>query len=230
MTINLRASLIFLPGFSLIRQFAAGISRLFLRLRLFNKKVYIGYGCSVAKVRFEGFSKVYPRCSIRQSSIGMASYIGYGSTLDSTSVGRFCSIGPDVRVGLHTHPLNFPSTHPAFYSPFFQSSLSFQEVPIVEELSRPVTIGHDVWIGARAMVLGGIDIGIGAVVAAGALVTRNVPPYAVVAGVPARIIRFRFSQDQIRILLESRWWDMSIAELEANKALFAKPYDSSDWI
>ena len=219
-----------MPGFSLVRLFAGGISRLLLRLRLFKKKVYIAYGCNLSEVRFEGFSKVYPHCSLWNSSIGLATYIASGATLESANVGRFCSIGPDVCIGLGSHPLNYPSTHPAFYSPLFRSSISFHDTALVEEQSRAVTIGHDVWIGARAMVLGGIDIGIGAVVAAGAIVTKDIPPYAIVAGVPARIIRFRFSEDQIRILLESRWWDMSIPELKACKVLFAKPYDSTDWL
>jgi serine acetyltransferase len=97
-------------------------------------------------------------------------------------------------------------------------------------MSQAVTIGHDVWIGARVLVLGGVNIGIGAVVAAGAVVTKDVPPYAIVAGVPARIIRYRFNEDQIRTLLETRWWDMSIAELKASKDLFGRPYDAGNWL
>lgn len=227
---KIRDSLVFLPGCSLARSFAAGISRLLLRLRLFRKKVYIGYGCKLFEVGFEGYSKVYPRCSLWRSSIGLATYIASGATLESANVGRYCSIGPDVCVGLATHPLNYPSTHPAFYSPLFQSSISFQDTALVEEMSQAVTIGHDVWIGARVLVLGGVNIGIGAVVAAGAVVTKDVPPYAIVAGVPARIIRYRFNEDQIRTLLETRWWDMSIAELKASKDLFGRPYDAGNWL
>jgi serine acetyltransferase len=76
-----------------------------------------------------------------------------------------------------------------------------------------VVIGHDVWLGSQSLVLSGVAIGHGAVVAARAVVTRDVPPYAIVAGNPARLVRYRMSEDQIAALLDSRWWDLPEAEI-----------------
>jgi virginiamycin A acetyltransferase len=90
------------------------------------------------------------------------------------------------------------------------------DVPIVEY--KRITIGNDVWIGARAVILDGITIGDGAIVGACAVVTKDVPPYAVVAGVPARVIRYRFSEKKIRTLLELQWWEWSPEEIKARLA------------
>lgn len=225
-----RDFLVFLPGYSFVRFFFAGARRLRQRLSLFPKKVFIGYGCNLSDVAFEGFSKIYPRCSLSRTSIGRATYIASDGIFEACKIGRFCSIGPGVQAGLATHPLSFPSTHPAFYSSLRQSSVSFQEASLVDELPRPIDIGHDVWIGARATLLGGVTIGTGAVVAAGALVTKDVPPYAIVAGVPARIIRFRFACAEINRLMASEWWELSLRELEECKSFFSRPFCSDDWI
>jgi acetyltransferase-like isoleucine patch superfamily enzyme len=109
--------------------------------------------------------------------------------------------------GLGAHPTNWLSTHPAFYSLRRQSGVTFVQENHFDEL-RPVTIGSDVWIGARTLVLDGISVGDGAVIAAGAVVTRDVPPYAVVGGVPARPIRYRFDDAVIAELLDWRWWEL----------------------
>jgi acetyltransferase-like isoleucine patch superfamily enzyme len=125
------------------------------------------------------------------------------------NIGAFCSIGPEVIIGgLGTHPTNFVSTHPVFYSRLCQSGITFSSENLVEEL-KSVTVGNDVWIGARALILDGVTIGDGAIIAAGAVVTTDVPPYAIVGGVPAKIIRYRFSEDIISILLEWKWWELS---------------------
>ena len=89
-----------------------------------------------------------------------------------------------------------------------------------EDVLRPVSIGNDVWIGARVIVLGGVTIGNGAVIGAGSVVTRDVPPYAVVAGTPARLIRYRFEEPVIRRLEELRWWDKPEEELKRALPLF----------
>jgi len=90
---------------------------------------------------------------------------------------------------------------------------------IFEELKR-TQIGNDVWIGARAIVLDGISIGDGAVIAAGAVVTKDVPPYAIVGGVPAKLIRYRFEDDVIQELLKWKWWDLSLDDLQKNAPQF----------
>ena len=97
------------------------------------------------------------------------------------------------------------STHPVFFSTRMQSGYTFADESYFEEY-RGTTIGNDVWIGANAIVIDGVRIGDGAVVAAGAVVTKDVPAYAIVGGVPARIIRYRFLQTDIDVLLKINWW------------------------
>lgn len=163
--------------------------------------------------------------SYLNGTIGRYSYIGAGSHIFA-SVGSFCSIGNDVKVVPSSHPVTFVSTSPAFYSPGGQTVKSFvSKVKFDESLYVPGTqsrcdIGNDVWIGDNALIKGGVTIGDGAVVAMGAVVVGDVPPYAIVGGVPAKIIKYRFSQDIIDRLLEIKWWDKDEAWLSDNKESF----------
>jgi acetyltransferase-like isoleucine patch superfamily enzyme len=122
-------------------------------------------------------------------------------------VGHYCSIGPGAIVGLAQHPTqDFVSTHPKFYLEYPGVHPSFVSRDCFEGHVR-TTVGNDVWIGAHAMIKGGVSIGDGAVIGAGAVVTRDAEPYGIYAGVPARLIRFRFDEETVRILLQFRWWD-----------------------
>ncbi len=116
-------------------------------------------------------------------------------------------------IGAGRHPLDWLSTHPAFYSTRSQAGLSFVDENLYDELSARTVVGSDVWIGARSLIMGGVEVGDGAIVAAGAVVTRSVPPYAVVRGVPATVARFRFTPEVIEELLDFRWWDLPDATL-----------------
>lgn len=145
--------------------------------------------------------------------IGRASYVSAQSKLKDATIGAFCSIGPEVIIGgLARHPTDFVSTHPAFYSVRNQTSLSFTRVSHVEEVGH-TRLGNDVWVGARAMILDGVTVHDGAVIAAGAVVTRDVPAYAIVGGVPARVLKYRFSSEIIAEIEASRWWEADDATL-----------------
>ncbi len=137
-----------------------------------------------------------------------------------TTVGRYCSIAQGVRVMNRNHPLEFKSTHAFFFNPM----LGHCDRDPVDYM--PLEIGSDVWIGTNALVLPHVRrIGDGAVVAAGAVLNKDVPPYAIVVGNPARVVRFRFSQSIIDQLLAERWWEKSVEELELSQ--FGKPLVSA---
>jgi acetyltransferase-like isoleucine patch superfamily enzyme len=125
--------------------------------------------------------------------------------VESGRIGKFCSIAANVSIGMADHPLHHLSTHVATYeAPLF--GLLRKSKPLDQPKPIPV-IGNDVWIARGATILRGVIGGDGAVVAAGAVVTRDVPAFAIVAGNPARIIRYRFEEEDIQRILASKWWD-----------------------
>src|SRR5580658_1910543 len=142
-----------------------------------------------------------------KTQIGDYSYLGRNCNVNTAAIGKFCSIASEVYIGLGSHPLApFVSTHPIFYlrKPF--RDWDFADRDYQSEYAH-TTIGNDVWIGLRAAIRDGVKVGDGAVIAAGAIVTRDIPPYAIVAGVPARILRYRFPPETIQFLMEFKWWD-----------------------
>ncbi len=165
------------------------------------ESVVLGRGCSISRgvelgpgVRMGDFS--YANCS---------------ALIHSGEIGRFCSIGPYAQIGLALHPVDRRSTSPLLYGSHNVLGVqsSWQDFP------KPPVIGSDVWIGAAAFISQGVRVGHGAVIGAGAVVTHDVAPYAIVAGVPARVIRMRFGPATVDRLLDSRWWEMDLAELRS---------------
>lgn len=170
--------------------------------------------------RFGNYNTFYSCSNITNATVGDFSYIASYSRLNNISIGKFTSIGPDVLAGMGTHPSRgFISTHPAFFSTLHQVEMSFVDKPHFNEFD-PIKIGNDVWIGARVIIIEGITIGDGAIIAAGAVVTKDVPDYAVVAGVPAKILRYRFETNEIERLKNLKWWDRDISWLKKNVELF----------
>jgi acetyltransferase-like isoleucine patch superfamily enzyme len=164
-------------------------------------------------------AQIYRSSQIYNSKIGAYSYIGPGSSIVCTDIGKFCSIAQKVNIGLGSHNMNVISTSPIFFSKKNATGYTWTTENAFEEFER-IVIGNDVWIGMNAMLMSGITIGDGAVIAAGAVVTKDVPPYAVIGGVPAKIIKYRFPEETIIKLLEVKWWDFPDATLKKNVALF----------
>ncbi|WP_330853092.1 CatB-related O-acetyltransferase [Dickeya undicola] len=133
------------------------------------------------------------------------------------TIGRYCSIAKNVKIMGSQHPTNWFTTSPIVYRDEFSikeiAGISLTEGMYFNETLPAPKIGHDVWIGEGAILKGGIVVSDGAIIAANAVVTKDVPPYAVVAGVPARVIKYRFEPQIIRALVASSWWDYDFASL-----------------
>ena len=150
--------------------------------------------------------------------MGRYSYMGKNNSVCNVRIGAFCSIASYCAIGGGDHALDAVSTSPVFYKGrnVFRKNFAYIE----KSLNESVIIGNDVWIGENAFISSGIEIGDGAVIGAHSVVTHNVPPYAIVAGAPAKIIRYRFSKDSIQKLLEIKWWDWSEEKLKRQSELF----------
>lgn len=123
-------------------------------------------------------------------------------------IGNFSVIAKDCEIGLGVHPTNYLTCHSIFYK---NSPWSFHKewVKPIEGIAKTTHIGNDVWIGARCIVMDGVTIGNGAIVAAGSVVAKDVPPFAIVGGAPAKVIKYRFPQEVIDRLEEIQWWNLS---------------------
>lgn len=158
--------------------------------------------------------------SIVDSNLGRFSGVGRYSKLNAADVGPFCSIAWDVTVGAIAHPTDWPSTHAFAYDPGEGGFVAERHFA-----SPRTALGHDVWIGANSVILPGVEIGGGAIVGAGSVVTADVAPYMVVAGNPARELRPRFDAELAARLDDSRWWEWPDSLLAERIELFGRPLD-----
>ena len=136
-----------------------------------------------------------------KTSLGSFNYVGYHTMTLNATIGNYCSIASGVKIGQGDHDLKCVSTSTHIYGPK-------HGITDHNDCAKKTVIENDVWIAANAVVKQGVTVGTGAVVGAGAVVTKDVPPYAIVGGVPAKVIRYRFDDDTIKMLLESKWWEL----------------------
>jgi len=169
------------------------------------------------------YNVLFKNAAINNSVIGDHTFIQKNSTVNYANVGKFCSISSGVTIGLGQHPTSHVSTHPAFYSSTQPVAKAFNDEDIYSPIMK-TDIGHDVWIGQNVLVMDGVKIGIGAIVAAGAVVTKSVPDYAIVGGVPAKVIGYRFDEDIRKSLLATKWWEMPEKWLQEHYPLFDDPF------
>lgn len=176
----------------------------------------------IKKLRFSSISgcQIHPTSVIESGSqvvntvMDRHSFCGYDCTILQCRIGAFCSIADNVYIGGSKHPMHFASTSPCFLSHKDSVKTKFAKHDYYE---LPQTIiGADVWIGHGAKIKAGITIGHGAVIGMGAIVTKDVPPYAIAGGNPSKIIKFRFEKELRDKLLKSKWW---LLEDEALRAL-----------
>jgi acetyltransferase-like isoleucine patch superfamily enzyme len=155
--------------------------------------------------------------------IGDYSYVQARTQVFNAEIGPYCSIAPEVVIGLADHPTHFISTSPAFYDNTQPMPHAFVNAPLVAAHLPRTVVGADVWIGQRAMIKAGVKIGVGAVIGAGALVTKDVAPYSIVVGAPAKVLRMRFEPSIINGLQRTRWWELSSQALIELTQYFDNP-------
>lgn len=186
--------------------------------RKYGKLVRFWYSTHLSpRSEFEGMNMVSPGSSF-YGRMGYGTYIG-GNTHLNADIGRFASIGPNVRVINATHPMKepFATTCPLFFSldrgknPGHETFAKRQMVEefryYYKEREIDIKIGNDCWIGEGVTFIGGTEVHDGAVVLAGAYVVKDVPPYAIVGGVPAKIVGYRYDEDTIKFLQDIQWWN-----------------------
>ena len=159
----------------------------------------------------------------RNSLIGpgatVGKYTGFNADchISRATIGSFCAIGARNGLNPFNHPIDWLSTHEFQYHPkafdWMEEYREFDRLERTPDMFHYPTFGSDIWTGHNVNVMGGVSIGHGAIIAAGAVVTRDVPPYAIVAGLPAKIIRYRFDEKTIERLLAVRWWDFDLPKL-----------------
>lgn len=170
---------------------------------------------------FTRYTSLQRKAKLMKSVVGKHSRICINTELFNTTVGNFSIIARNSVVGLGAHPTNTLTPHSIFYKKNrWKWCDEWCEDIGFREADKSINIGNDVWIGMRCLILDGVTIGDGAIVAAGAVVTKDVPPYAVVGGVPAKVLKYRFSPDIIARLLEIKWWNLPDEEITRVSDLF----------
>lgn len=189
------------------------------------KKINCRFGknSEIENSDFQEYTNVAHHASIINSSIGKRTSIGRYSKINNAKIGKYCSISWDVTIGATSHPIEHISTHAFCYRPQF--GIVNNNIELKKKI---VTIDNDVWIGCGAIILPGVHIGSGAVIGAGSVVTKDVLPYEIVAGVPAKKIRNRFDDEIIKKLLKINWWDLEDKILKQNISLFQQEFNIND--
>lgn len=172
-----------------------------------------------AKTKFTKTTALGRRVRCYNVIIGNYSSIRDKGKAMNAIIGNYSVIAKECEIGLGVHPTNYLTCHSIFYK---NSPWGFHKewVKPIKGVAKTTRIGNDVWIGARCIVMDGVTIGNGAIVAAGSVVTKDVPPFAVVGGAPAKFIKFRFSQEVIDRLEEIKWWDLPDEEITKRISLW----------
>lgn len=168
----------------------------------------------------EHFSRAERNNVIVDSKIGRYTYFGKDAVINHSEIGQFCSVSWGVTIGPPEHDYTRVTSHEFLYSDKYDLKPKEAEPSYCQNPKR-TKIGNDVWIGADVIIMNGVCIGDGAVIGANSTVTKDIPPYAIAVGSPAKVIRYRFEEDVIQKLLKIKWWDLPVDVIKENHALFA---------
>lgn len=184
----------------------------------------ISRNCQIrGRVTLGPYATLGPACTLfGDIEVGRGTKLNEGiEVVGEVSFGNYCALAPNIRFQQKNHEISKPAIQGRFYGRVLDSDLEYMP-------EDPITVGNDVWIGARAMVLPGVTIGDGAVVGAGSIVTDDVEPYAVVAGVPASHVKWRFPETVREALLDLAWWELSEETLQRHRDFFERNLTSAD--
>lgn len=179
-----------------------------------GEKPYIFPYAIIEKSEFGKYTEIRDYASISYSSIDDYSYVCEYSQVTNTSIGKCVNIASNVRINPGFHPYEMPSQHHFMYRREMYSLGEDDKAFFNYRDIQKVKIGHDVWIGHGAVIMPGIKVGNGAIIGSNAVVTKDIPSYAIVAGVSAKILKFRFSKEIIKALEDIAWWNWSHQEIK----------------
>ena len=186
---------------------------------LFKRGNAIRFGAEVKNTQLGRKINISRYCFVSNSKIADYTSIGRNTVIINAELGKFCSISWNVTIGATSHDYNRLSTHAFSYIKFYGFVNSDTRI------KKQTSVGHDVWIGANAVIMPGVTIGNGAVVGAGSIVTKDVAPYDIVYGNPAGPRGSRFDEEKIRSIEEMAWWDWNDAQIKENIEIFKKPFE-----
>ncbi len=175
----------------------------------------VDYSNLAGHVRVNRMNHIY------KTSLGSHTYTGQNTVIMDAKIGNFCSIAWNITIGAAEHDFNKITTHAFLYNQYDHIRPEEKD-EAYDRFEKEIVIGNDVWIGANAIILRGVNVSDGAVIGAGAVVTKDVPPYAIVAGNPAKVIKYRFSDEMIKELLELKWWNFTDDKIQELYPYFDK--------
>ena len=178
------------------------------------------------RAEFEGRNYLGKSTSFVNGRLGFGSYINKNGDFTDTTIGRYTSIGADVSTVIGSHPTTkIAAMHPAFTDPNPVFGFSYTNKVIFSPKKGKIVVGNDVWIGNHVRIMDGVTIGNGAVVGTGAVVTKDLPPYSISVGVPAKVIKYRFDENTVERLEKAKWWDKGEEWIKSHGADFADVKD-----
>lgn len=197
------------------------------RETILKKEPTIHENSKLTNVGFESYNEIGDFNFIENANFGQFSYTGEFCYVQNAEIGRFVNIAACVRIGPTDHPITRPTLHHFTYRPgkygFFDGKNEKEFFDKRE--SRTCYIGNDVWIGHGAIIMPEVKIGDGAIIGAGAIVTKDILPYAIAVGNPARTIKYRFDEETILKLQKIKWWDWDYETIKERFCDFKKPVD-----